>query len=634
MANQNAGHDDNHVPSLIALSSTDGVSTVQLWADPVSHRLLVNSTGGGSSFITSLTTTGSSGAATVVSGVLNIPIYAGGGGTPAGSNTQVQYNASGSFGANAGFTTDTSGNVTVNTLTTAATGNTIPFIKAGSAVAATNVSVGGRGVEIGGVDTSNGGMNLIVSNTASNANSFVDLFLQNDSTVTNSATNYAVVNYNSSVYSYTGYGTAIAVPNQLAVYSNNGPTLIGSGFASGYVNIVVGGMATTNEIARFTTSGFSVPSQTVLGASTAVGTSPLEVQKSAIGTTVADSNGLTLANTTAATSSVQQNSPSLHFKSQGWATTPVASQSTDWILYQTPVSGAANPTANFFIANAVNGGAYTTRLTVGPTGSINANLFGAATLLQVTRGSLGTTSLDGILLTNGSSSTVGTPVQMSSRVNWSGTVYDTTASASRVPSFITENFPTSGATPTAVLRTGYSYNAGAYSYIMTLSSTGGLTLGAAGASTGTLALSGVTSGTTTLTPASTATGTLTLPSATDTLVARATTDTLSNKRITKRVLALSANSATPAINTDNYDVVHITAQTAAITSFTTNLTGTPVDGDTLRISITGSSGAAIAWGTSFESSTVTLPTAFTTSRQDVGFFWNTETSKWRCVAVA
>jgi len=114
------------------------------------------------------------------------------------------------------------------------------------------------------------------------------------------------------------------------------------------------------------------------------------------------------------------------------------------------------------------------------------------------------------------------------------------------------------------------------------------------------------------------------------------TETLTNKRVTKRVSALSAGSATPAINTDTTDVVHITAQSAAITSFTTNLTGTPVDGDTLRISITDNGTArALTWGTSFEASTVALPTTTVIStRLDVGFFWNTETSKWRCVAVA
>lgn len=113
------------------------------------------------------------------------------------------------------------------------------------------------------------------------------------------------------------------------------------------------------------------------------------------------------------------------------------------------------------------------------------------------------------------------------------------------------------------------------------------------------------------------------------------TDTITNKRFTKRVLPLSANSATPAINTNTYDVVNITAQTAAITSFTTNLSGTPVDGDTLRISVTGTGSVALTFGSSFEASTVALPTTTSsTIRLDMGFFWNTATSKWRCVAVA
>ena len=114
-----------------------------------------------------------------------------------------------------------------------------------------------------------------------------------------------------------------------------------------------------------------------------------------------------------------------------------------------------------------------------------------------------------------------------------------------------------------------------------------------------------------------------------------TAASISGARITKRVLALSGNSATPSINTDNYDAVHITGQSTAITSFTTNLTGTPVDGDTLRISVNGSAAIGLTWGTSFESSTATLPTTTVSgARLDIGFFWNTETTKWRCVAVA
>ena len=120
----------------------------------------------------------------------------------------------------------------------------------------------------------------------------------------------------------------------------------------------------------------------------------------------------------------------------------------------------------------------------------------------------------------------------------------------------------------------------------------------------------------------------------DELVDKTTAQTVANKRFTKRTLALSANSATPAINTDLYDVVHITSQTAAI-NLTTSLTGTPVDGDTLRISITGTAAVAITHGASFEASTVALSTTtVSTTRLDMGFFWNTETSKWRIVAAA
>jgi hypothetical protein len=102
-----------------------------------------------------------------------------------------------------------------------------------------------------------------------------------------------------------------------------------------------------------------------------------------------------------------------------------------------------------------------------------------------------------------------------------------------------------------------------------------------------------------------------------------------------RVLASTANSATPAINTDLYDMVVITAQSVAITSFTTNLTGTPVNGQKLWISITGTTAIAITWGASFESSLATLPTTtVSTNRLDIGLVWNVATTKWRCVAVA
>jgi len=129
-------------------------------------------------------------------------------------------------------------------------------------------------------------------------------------------------------------------------------------------------------------------------------------------------------------------------------------------------------------------------------------------------------------------------------------------------------------------------------------------------------------------------GTLTLPTSTDTLVGRATTDTLTNKRITKRVTSTTANASSYAINTDNVDVYHVTSQSTTPVQFTSS--GTPVDGDTLRISMTGTTSIGLTWGGTFESSGgVLLPVATAgTARLDVGFIWNSETSKWRLVAVA
>lgn len=117
-------------------------------------------------------------------------------------------------------------------------------------------------------------------------------------------------------------------------------------------------------------------------------------------------------------------------------------------------------------------------------------------------------------------------------------------------------------------------------------------------------------------------------------ITSSSTDTLTNKRITKRV-GSTTSSATPTINTDDTDVYRLTAQAVDITSFTTNLSGTPTEGQMLRIEITGTAARAITWGSSFEASTVALPTTtVTTERLDVGFVWNSVTSKWRCIATA
>lgn len=148
----------------------------------------------------------------------------------------------------------------------------------------------------------------------------------------------------------------------------------------------------------------------------------------------------------------------------------------------------------------------------------------------------------------------------------------------------------------------------------------------------------------------TTTGNIELGHASDTTIARVSagvvsiegvnidtisaTNTLTNKRITKRT-GSTTSSATPTINTDNVDMYLLTAQAADITSFTTNLSGTPTEGQLLWISVTGTAARALSFGTSFEASTVSLPTTtVTTARLDMGFVWNSVSNKWRIIASA
>lgn len=120
---------------------------------------------------------------------------------------------------------------------------------------------------------------------------------------------------------------------------------------------------------------------------------------------------------------------------------------------------------------------------------------------------------------------------------------------------------------------------------------------------------------------------------TGTVLGDTDTQTLTNKRVTARITSITS-SATPTVNTDNCDCVTITALAAAITSMTTNLTGTPVNFDQLEYRIKDDGTArAITWGASFASGTGTLPTTTTISKVLHAWFeWDSVQSKWICAS--
>lgn len=111
------------------------------------------------------------------------------------------------------------------------------------------------------------------------------------------------------------------------------------------------------------------------------------------------------------------------------------------------------------------------------------------------------------------------------------------------------------------------------------------------------------------------------------------TATLTNKRITARVLEITS-SATPTINTDNYDAVTITALAVNITSMAANLSGTPSNFDKLifRIKDDGTP-RSINWDAPFTARIVALPTTTVANKILAVVFWrNSVTSTWDCMA--
>lgn len=152
--------------------------------------------------------------------------------------------------------------------------------------------------------------------------------------------------------------------------------------------------------------------------------------------------------------------------------------------------------------------------------------------------------------------------------------------------------------------------------------------------TGTYTLTGTAAKTltfsNTLTLAGTDSTTITFQG-TDTYVGRATTDTLTNKRVTKRTVSITSN-ATWSPNADTTDVFIVTAQAVAATTIS-NPSGTPTEGQMLvmRLKDDGSTRNLTWSGSQWSASTdLALPTATSAGKTlFLGFIWDGTANLWR-----
>ena len=122
---------------------------------------------------------------------------------------------------------------------------------------------------------------------------------------------------------------------------------------------------------------------------------------------------------------------------------------------------------------------------------------------------------------------------------------------------------------------------------------------------------------------------VTLPT-TGTLTTKTGTETLTNKRITKRVVT-TTDDAIAVINVDVTDVYELSA-VANATVFT--LTGTPTDGQTLIVRCKDAGvGKGLTW-TGFTAVGVTFPTTTVASKWHyVGCIYNLVATQWQAIAV-
>lgn len=325
-----------------------------------------------------------------------------GGGTPGGSDTQLQFNDGGSFGGDAGLvydkTTDAltlAGIFSAPTLTLTGTGT----INGLDAIDATTETTLEGAIDIAG-DISGTGLTAVTIGA--------DKVLESMLKSVDAASDEECLTYESTVGDFEwqtcGSGGSVAGSDTQIQFNDGGAfggdagltynkttdTLTGviSAFTTSMTSpLIVGGSGTTQALTYKTTTGIGATGADHIfqvgnnGATEAmrifnsgrVGfndgstepTAQVAIIGNSLGTTQTLTSGLVLENTTAATSGNQQISPALRLSGKGWKTNATAaSQDVSMVMDVLPVQGTTAPAAQFRLRQSVNGGAFTDVFTI------------------------------------------------------------------------------------------------------------------------------------------------------------------------------------------------------------------------------------------------------------------------------
>jgi hypothetical protein len=464
-----------------------------------------------------------------------------GGGTPGGSDTQLQYNNSGAFGGISGATTNgtsvtyTTSNLIAADIKASGSGGFSILSNAGTTTALFGAGGGANSTFYGGLKADYA--------TAST----IGIFDASKNLISASTTTYPDL----TELSYLK-GVTSSIQTQLNAKGTG--TVTGTGTA-GQVSFWSSASAQTGDNDLFWDN-----TNKYLGIGQATPTSRLHIETNALGTTQTNTSGLALINTTAAANGAQQISPALRFSSNGWGTTAGTSRDVSFRMYSTPIQGGV-PTGSFNLQSSIAGSAYADNLIVRTDGftKINANSSQAVTIdksgsfarivsdtalqfqsqtsglmmkigwigsdqftfystgymrigtsaytptskLDISTQALGTTQTadSGLALTNNTAAAAGAQ-QISPAIRWSGKGWKTNATAaSQSVDFRSYVVPVQGAAnPTGYLTFESQINGGGYSEVARVTNTGVFTTTADIISGGTVRLKSYTVATLPTTP--------------------------------------------------------------------------------------------------------------------------------------